>query len=246
MPQEPPPQQGPGTHTFVDGSYTGEFQAGKRHGQGKMIYLADSSYEGAWAKDKKHGYGVLSSASGNGCVRHGRGMPGVARGGAHTQRAAASSAGSMRQDSTDARWGCGGGIVGSYTGDYHYDKMQGNGIQTWSDGRRCVRHGRGMPGVCGGRMLSGRSLERWHVRTGPTKRCGGAADTGAGGGLWVVDVWVGLCVGGLGVVDRYEGVFKNNEKGGRGVYTFSNGCRYVRTGAACLLCLGSARMLSGQ
>ena len=39
-PQEPPPQQGPGTHTFADGTYTGEFHDGKRHGQGKMTYTA--------------------------------------------------------------------------------------------------------------------------------------------------------------------------------------------------------------
>ena len=54
------------------------------------------SYEGTWSKDKKHGNGALVCPMGHRCVRHGRGMPGVVRGGAHTHRAAASIAGSMR------------------------------------------------------------------------------------------------------------------------------------------------------
>ena len=32
------PQQGTGTHTFGDGTYTGEWCGGKRHGQGIMAY----------------------------------------------------------------------------------------------------------------------------------------------------------------------------------------------------------------
>ena len=63
------------------------------------------TYEGAWSKDKKHGNGSYISRMGHRCVRHGYGMPGVARGGAHTQQAAALSAGSMRQDWTDTRCG---------------------------------------------------------------------------------------------------------------------------------------------
>ena len=34
----PPRQQGRGTHTFHNGTYTGEWRGGKRHGQGAMAY----------------------------------------------------------------------------------------------------------------------------------------------------------------------------------------------------------------
>ena len=47
------PQQGTGTHTFGDGTYTGEWCGGKRHGQGVMAYN-----------------------SGNRCVRHAGGCAG--------------------------------------------------------------------------------------------------------------------------------------------------------------------------
>ena len=34
------PQKGKGTHTFSDGTYTGEWRRGKRHGQGTMAYTS--------------------------------------------------------------------------------------------------------------------------------------------------------------------------------------------------------------
>ena len=80
----PTPRQGTGTHKFANGTYTGEWCGGKRHGQG-----------------------VVALTSGDRCVRHGRGVPCVFRGGAHAQRAGAWRAGSMRQDMTDAQV-CGG------------------------------------------------------------------------------------------------------------------------------------------
>jgi hypothetical protein len=64
-------------------------------------------YEGAWDNDKRRGRGTQTWANGNRCVRHGRGVPGVSRGGAHAQQAGAWRAGSMRQDMTDAQV-CGG------------------------------------------------------------------------------------------------------------------------------------------
>ena len=60
-------------------------------------------YEGAWENDKMHGFGTITWASGARCVRHGRGVPGVSRGGAHAQRAGACRAGSLRQYMTDAQ-----------------------------------------------------------------------------------------------------------------------------------------------
>ncbi len=39
-------------------------------------------YEGAWDNNKYHGQGTYTYASGNRCARHGRGVPGVSRGGA--------------------------------------------------------------------------------------------------------------------------------------------------------------------
>ena len=40
-------------------------------------------YEGAWDNDKFHGSGTYTFVNGDRCVRHGRGVPGVSRGGAH-------------------------------------------------------------------------------------------------------------------------------------------------------------------
>ncbi len=60
-------------------------------------------YEGAWDKDMQHGRGTFTWANGDRCVRHGRGVPGVSRGGAHAQRAGAWCPGSIRQDMTDAQ-----------------------------------------------------------------------------------------------------------------------------------------------
>ena len=59
----------------------------------------------------RHGRGTETWASGNRCVRHGRGVPGVSRGGAHAQRAGAWRDGSLRQDMTDAQV-CGGATDG--------------------------------------------------------------------------------------------------------------------------------------
>ena len=64
-------------------------------------------YEGAFDNDKRHGSGTYTFANGARCVRHGRGVPGVSRGGAHAQRAGEWRAGSLRQDMTDALV-CGG------------------------------------------------------------------------------------------------------------------------------------------
>ena len=68
-------------------------------------------YEGAWDNDMRHGSGTFTWPSGARCVRHGRGVPGVSRGGAHAQRAGAWCAGSLRQDMTDALV-CRGGLDG--------------------------------------------------------------------------------------------------------------------------------------
>ena len=72
-----------------------------------MFIAWGGRYEGAWENDKFHGFGTYTWASGDRCVRHGRGVPGVSRGGAHAQRAGAWRAGSLRQDMTDAQV-CGG------------------------------------------------------------------------------------------------------------------------------------------
>ena len=82
-------------------------------------------YEGAYDNGKRHGSGTHTCASGDRCVRHGRGVPGVSRGGAHAQRAGAWRAGSMQQDMTDALVcrgggdgrGCGMRAVGGHRAD---------------------------------------------------------------------------------------------------------------------------------
>ena len=68
-------------------------------------------YEVAWDNDKCQGFGTFTCADGDRCVRHGRGVPGVSRGGAHAQRAGAWRAGSLRQDMAEAQV-CGGATDG--------------------------------------------------------------------------------------------------------------------------------------
>jgi hypothetical protein len=115
-------------------------------------------YEGASDNDKYQGHGTNTFANGDRCARHGRGVPGVSRGGAHAQRGGAWRAGSMRQDMTDAQacrgvtgaGAAGGGVrrrVGGYGGGYRWQvrRRMGQG-----HGSRCARHGRGVPGVSRG------------------------------------------------------------------------------------------------
>ena len=72
-------------------------------------------YEGAFDNGTQHGSGTFTWADGDRCVRHGRGVPGVSRGGAHAQRAGAWCAGSLRQGMTDAQV-CRGGATDAGAG----------------------------------------------------------------------------------------------------------------------------------
>ena len=45
--------------------YEGEWQDGKRHGQGKMTDADGDVYEGEWRNDLKDGQGTLTSANGD-------------------------------------------------------------------------------------------------------------------------------------------------------------------------------------
>ena len=109
-------------------------------------------YEGAFDNDKYHGFGTYTWADGDRCVRPGRGVPGVSRGGAHVQRAGAWRDGSLRQDMTDAQvcrgglygrgcgmravggggcvGGCGEVIAGRYEGEWSNDAIHGQGAFT--------------------------------------------------------------------------------------------------------------------
>ena len=109
-------------------------------------------YEGAWDNNKRSGRGTYTSPNGDRCVRHGRGVPGVSRGGAHAQRAGAWRAGSLRQDMTDAQvcrgglygrgcgmravggggcvGGCGEVIAGRYEGEFSNAAIHGQGSFT--------------------------------------------------------------------------------------------------------------------
>jgi len=45
-------------------SYTGQWMNGKRHGQGKLVWVNQAVYEGDWKNDKLDGYGKLVWTSG--------------------------------------------------------------------------------------------------------------------------------------------------------------------------------------
>ena len=119
-----------------------------------MVLIAwGGRYEGAFDNGKLHGHGTKTWANENRCVRHGRGVPGVFRGGAHAQRAGAWRDGSMRQDMTDAQV-CGGRRTGGFSG-----RERGGVLARRTPPR---------PGGCGG--CCGVDCTGWQVRGHMGKR----------------------------------------------------------------------------
>ena len=55
---------GTGTLTSALGTYTGHFEAGKKHGRGEFKEYDGSMYLGEFALDQKHGQGKLVLPSG--------------------------------------------------------------------------------------------------------------------------------------------------------------------------------------
>ena len=58
------PQRTDETCTYHNGSYTGDWQAHKRHGQGLRLYTSGGGYKGGWVNGKRHGYGFRRYADG--------------------------------------------------------------------------------------------------------------------------------------------------------------------------------------
>lgn len=51
---------------FANGDkYEGQWQAGKRHGQGVCLHANGDQYKGQWQADAQHGSGVCIFASGD-------------------------------------------------------------------------------------------------------------------------------------------------------------------------------------
>jgi hypothetical protein len=67
-------RHGKGVMVWDDGDiYDGDFMFDKRHGRGKYTYTSGNVYEGMWAEDKKDGEGKFLWTSGSsytGCYRH--------------------------------------------------------------------------------------------------------------------------------------------------------------------------------
>ena len=57
---------GQGTYTFARGSnYVGEFKDGIRNGQGTYTFASGENYVGEWKDDKRHGQGTYTFANGS-------------------------------------------------------------------------------------------------------------------------------------------------------------------------------------
>lgn len=54
-----------GTHTVEDSTYAGDWQNGRRSGQGTSVWLNGEKYVGSWQNDQMNGQGSYSHASGN-------------------------------------------------------------------------------------------------------------------------------------------------------------------------------------
>jgi hypothetical protein len=59
---------GYGERSYEEGSYTGYFENGLRHGVGRYESEEDS-WEGSWAHDKQHGQFVFTNAEGTKTVQ---------------------------------------------------------------------------------------------------------------------------------------------------------------------------------
>ena len=69
------------TQQYRNGSYTGDWYAGRRHGQGIRLYRKGGGYKGAWRNGLRHGFGLRCYTDGSWFegyftygVRHGPGV----------------------------------------------------------------------------------------------------------------------------------------------------------------------------
>ncbi|XP_071446594.1 MORN repeat-containing protein 3-like [Hetaerina americana] len=72
-------RHGQGRQIYEDGTvYIGKWSQGKRDGHGRIWYKNGDFYEGDWCDDKPHGYGIFVYA--NGCRFEGEWMNGLKHG----------------------------------------------------------------------------------------------------------------------------------------------------------------------
>lgn len=58
-------RNGQGSYTWASGSnYTGEWKDGKRHGKGTYLYANGDKYVGSFENDKRHGTGIYTYKNG--------------------------------------------------------------------------------------------------------------------------------------------------------------------------------------
>ena len=116
-----------GTIVYQDGSkYTGDFKSGKKLGKGRLINIEGDVYEGEFYNDKKQGIGILKKS--NGTLYKGGFLGGLEQGeGVLELLGKVVYAGGFDKG---LKHGYGKLNLGenSYTGDFAYDMMDGNGV----------------------------------------------------------------------------------------------------------------------
>jgi hypothetical protein len=111
-----------GVKVYQQGTYVGEWKAGKKQGKGKFTYKSGDSYVGEFYDDKPHGYGVFAFSTGDlyeGEFRDGR-----------------------RSGQFDVKYSNGDSFVGTYSSDMR----SGRGSYKWSNGSQYIGFwSRGLP-----------------------------------------------------------------------------------------------------
>jgi hypothetical protein len=193
---------GHGVYISDELTYTGQWLAGKKHGEGEEICTSGRSYVGGWRNGLFHGKGILKTAHGS-----------VYDGTFHT--------------GTQHGFGTITTADGSYVGQWNHGTYHGNGTQTSKEGvfkgqfYYNIRHGEGTFTDSHGNIYSG----RW--RKG-MKDGGGVYTTkdGTYSGNWCHNLQHGFGRW----VSKYHGIYVGEWKRGkrhrRGTQTYKNGTTY--------------------
>ena len=218
---------GQGTFTWSDGDkYVGEFKDGKKHGQGTYTFSDEKKYVGEWKNGKQNGQGTLTYTDGRNGVGEWRenkpwniteynkngNITGKYVNGLKVEKRRKVVLFEREVD----------GVLGWYeNGDEREDtkfvgeikngKQNGEGTQTYPDGRKYV-----------GEWKNGEYHGQGTFTSPDGKKYDGEWKDGTYHGHGTYTFGKGKWEG-----DKYIGEYKNGKKDGQGTYTFSDGRKYV-------------------
>lgn len=129
-------RHGQGTYTWASGgTYVGQWKKGDMHGTGKRIYQNGDVYEGSFEYDKRYGYGVMKHTSGSSYAgywkdnkKEGQGTFKYANGAVYV--------GPWKDDKRNGLGKLTYTSGDEYVGEFKDDKAHGQGYRTYAGGDR--------------------------------------------------------------------------------------------------------------